>query len=140
MPEDWKKANVVPIFKKGRKVDLANYRPISLTSILGKVLEKIIKEAILNGLADGNTLRDSQHGSVVDKMQDARHILVVTPWDPTPALSAPHLQTSLCGSRETGPSGAPGPEARLPPAHQACHSFCRKAICLTGDKVKRHLE
>ncbi|XP_059571255.1 zinc finger protein GFI1 homolog pag-3-like isoform X2 [Alligator mississippiensis] len=75
-----------------------------------------------------------------DKMQDARHILVVTPWDPTPALSAPHLQTSLCGSRETGPSGAPGPEARLPPAHQACHSFCRKAICLTGDKVKRHLE
>ena len=42
VPEDWKRANVVPIFKKGRKMDPANYRPISLTSIPGKVLEKII--------------------------------------------------------------------------------------------------
>ncbi|XP_059575866.1 small integral membrane protein 35 isoform X2 [Alligator mississippiensis] len=64
VPEDWKTANVVPIFKKGRKVGPANYRPISLTSVLGKVLEKIIKEAILNRLADGNILRGSQHGSV----------------------------------------------------------------------------
>ena len=62
VPEDWKKANVVPIFKKGRRVDLANYRPISLTSILGKILEKFIKEAILEGLAQANILRDSQHG------------------------------------------------------------------------------
>uniref|UniRef100_A0A7M4FEY8 Reverse transcriptase domain-containing protein n=1 Tax=Crocodylus porosus TaxID=8502 RepID=A0A7M4FEY8_CROPO len=61
VPDDWKRANVVPIFKKGRKADLANYRPISLTSILGKVLEKIIKEAILNRLAEGNILRDTQH-------------------------------------------------------------------------------
>ena len=59
MPEDWKKANVVPIFKKGRRVDPANYRPISLTSILGKILEKFIKEAILEGLAQANILRDS---------------------------------------------------------------------------------
>ena len=57
VPKDWKKANVVPIFKNGRKVDPANYRPISLTSILGKILEKFIKEAILNGLADANFLR-----------------------------------------------------------------------------------
>ena len=43
-------------------MDPANYRPISLTSIPGKVLEKFIKEAILNGLANTNILRDSQHG------------------------------------------------------------------------------
>ena len=65
--EDWKKANVVPIFKKGRRVDLANYRPISLTSIPGKILEKFIKEAVLNGLADANILMDSQHGFVVGR-------------------------------------------------------------------------
>uniref|UniRef100_A0A7M4EMB5 Doublecortin domain containing 2C n=1 Tax=Crocodylus porosus TaxID=8502 RepID=A0A7M4EMB5_CROPO len=40
-------ANVVPIFKKGRKVDPANYRPIGLTSVPGKILEKLIKEAIV---------------------------------------------------------------------------------------------
>ncbi|XP_059587158.1 cyclic GMP-AMP synthase isoform X1 [Alligator mississippiensis] len=67
VPEDWKKANVVPIFKKGRKVDPANYRPISLTSILGKILEKFIKEAILNGLAGANILRDSQHRFVAGR-------------------------------------------------------------------------
>ena len=39
VPEDWKCANVVPIFKKGSKVDPANYRPISLTSSRVKLLE-----------------------------------------------------------------------------------------------------
>ena len=58
---------MVPIFKKGRKVDPGNYRPISLTSIPGKVLEKIIKQTILNRLADGNILRDTQHGFVSDR-------------------------------------------------------------------------
>ena len=67
VPEDWKKANVVSIFKKGRKVDPANYNPISLTSIPGKILEKFIKGAILNGLAYTNILRDSQHGFVVGR-------------------------------------------------------------------------
>ena len=43
VPEDWKIANVTPIFKKGQKSSPANYRPISLTSVVGKVMEKVIK-------------------------------------------------------------------------------------------------
>ena len=41
IPEDWKKANVSPIFKKGDRSSVVNYGPISLTSMYGKVLEQI---------------------------------------------------------------------------------------------------
>ena len=39
VPEDWRTANVTPTFKKGKKEDLGNYRPVSLTSIPRKVME-----------------------------------------------------------------------------------------------------
>ena len=40
--QDWKNANVVPIHKKGRKDDVENYRPISLTSLIMKIFEKVL--------------------------------------------------------------------------------------------------
>ncbi|PKU47470.1 rna-directed dna polymerase from mobile element jockey-like [Limosa lapponica baueri] len=39
VPEDWREANVIPVFKKGKKEDLENYRLVSLTSIPGKMME-----------------------------------------------------------------------------------------------------
>ena len=41
VPLDWRRANVVPIFKKGTKSLPSNYRPVSLTSIAGKILERL---------------------------------------------------------------------------------------------------
>ena len=43
VPEEWKMAYVVPIYKKGSKGDLGNYRPVNLTSLVVKVLEKLLK-------------------------------------------------------------------------------------------------
>ena len=62
IPDDWKKANVTPIFKKGKTDDPANYRPISLTSIIGKLLESIVADYIVDHLNENNLLIDTQHG------------------------------------------------------------------------------
>ena len=62
VPKLWRQANVVPIFKKGDKSDKSNYRPISLTSVIGKMLEAIIARAVRKHLDDHNLIRHSQHG------------------------------------------------------------------------------
>lgn len=62
IPVDFKIANVTPIFKKGDKSAAENYRPISLTSIVGKLMESVIKDHIINHLESHNLIRNSQHG------------------------------------------------------------------------------
>ena len=51
-PAEWKLANIIPIHKKGDKSDTSNYRPISLISCLGKVLEKCIFKYLYNYLVE----------------------------------------------------------------------------------------
>ncbi|RMC20192.1 hypothetical protein DUI87_01038 [Hirundo rustica rustica] len=62
VPNNWKLANVTPIHKKGAKEDPGNYRPVSLTSVPGKIMEQFILSAITQNLQDGQGIRPSQHG------------------------------------------------------------------------------
>jgi len=62
VPDDWKTANVCPIFKKGSKSQIGNYRPVSLTSQICKVFETVICDAIVLHLKSNGLLDHSQHG------------------------------------------------------------------------------
>ncbi|KAK4806855.1 hypothetical protein QYF61_012576 [Mycteria americana] len=62
VPADWKLANVIPIYKKGMREDPGNYRPVSLTSVPGKIMEKIILGATERHLKNNAIIRHSQHG------------------------------------------------------------------------------
>lgn len=62
MPGDWKKANVTCIFKKGSRSTPGNYRPVSLTSIVCKLLERNIKNCIFTYLSEHKLLSDCQYG------------------------------------------------------------------------------
>ncbi len=43
VPKEWKRAEVVPVYKSENKEELLNYRPVSLTSVVCKMCEKVIK-------------------------------------------------------------------------------------------------
>ncbi|XP_071479519.1 uncharacterized protein [Diadema antillarum] len=62
VPQDWKTANVTPVFKKGDKHKPDNYRPISLTSIICKTVEHIIHSQIMRHLDTHGLLAESQFG------------------------------------------------------------------------------
>ena len=62
VPEDWRCANVTPIYKKGPKSSVGNYRPVSLTSIICKLMESLIKDAVMEHLLSNDVVSPSQHG------------------------------------------------------------------------------
>ncbi|PKU44832.1 rna-directed dna polymerase from mobile element jockey-like [Limosa lapponica baueri] len=62
VPDDWRVANMTPIYKKGRKDDPGNYRPVSLTSVPGKIMERIILSELSQQVQGRQGIRASQHG------------------------------------------------------------------------------
>ena len=67
MPEDWRKASVTPIFKMSKKEDPGNYRPVSLMSIPGKVMEQLILGVISKQVEEKEVMRGIQHGFTTGK-------------------------------------------------------------------------
>ena len=62
IPDDWKTANIFPLFKKGNKNNVENYRPISLTCISSKLLEHIVHSTTMDFLDSNKILTPFQHG------------------------------------------------------------------------------
>ena len=62
VPKDWKRANIVPIYKAGSRSNPLNYRPVSLTCVVGKMCERLVKDAWVKYLEERNILTDRQFG------------------------------------------------------------------------------
>ena len=62
VPADWKNAFIVPVFKKGEKHIPSNYRPVSLTSVVCKLLEHIVHSSVMRHFDRNRILTDHQHG------------------------------------------------------------------------------
>ena len=62
VPLEWKEANIIPLFKKGSRNKYVNYRPVSLTSVIFKLLETIIRDHMMDFLLKHKLLNHSQHG------------------------------------------------------------------------------
>ena len=63
VPFEWKETNIIPLFKKGsRNKSETYYRPVSLTSVICKLLERLIKDHMVDFLVRHKILNSSQHG------------------------------------------------------------------------------
>ena len=62
LPDDWLNANISPVFKKGNRHQAVNYRPVSLTPVLSKMLEHIICSNLHSHLQSNNILTSLNHG------------------------------------------------------------------------------
>ena len=62
VPLEWKEANIIPLFKKGPRNKSVNHRPVSLTSVICKLLETIIRDHMMDFLIKHKLINPSQQG------------------------------------------------------------------------------
>ena len=64
IPNIWKEGNITAILKSGTKTKAENYRPISLMSVPGKLLEKLVRDEIVSPMETNNLFSTPQHGFI----------------------------------------------------------------------------
>ena len=80
VPQPWKDAHVTPLFKKGKKSSAGNYRPVSLTSIICKVMESLIRDHVIEHMTSNHLLSDYQHGFIHGRSCSTNLLAVLDAW------------------------------------------------------------
>ena len=88
LPPQWKEGHVTPIHKKGSRKLPGNYRPVSLTSVIGKVMESLVRDEIVHHMMKNNLFCDEQHGFVPGRSCMTQLIGCIEDW--TEALEDGH--------------------------------------------------
>ena len=80
LPMDWKVATVIPIHKKRNKKQPGNYRPVCLTSVVGKLMESIVRDNIVDHMMENTLFVDAQHGFVPGRSCMTQLLVVLKTW------------------------------------------------------------
>ncbi|PKU40772.1 rna-directed dna polymerase from mobile element jockey- hypothetical protein [Limosa lapponica baueri] len=83
VPEDQRKANITPAYKKNKKEDPGNYRPINLTPVPGKIMERLVLDVISKHLKEQEVIGSGQPGFTKSKSRLTNLIAfydVITGW------------------------------------------------------------
>ena len=107
LPNDWIKANVVPILKKGKRSLASNYRPLSLTSVTSKILEHIICHHIWKHLKDHNVLSNFQHGFCKQRNCETQLIIIMAIHDLVSAVNSKKQVDALISDFSKAFDGVP---------------------------------
>lgn len=100
IPQDWKCAEVVPVFKKGNTQAVVNYRPVSLTSVISKLLERIVRNQINEHMVVNDLIPKNQHGFLSGRSRVTNLINCLDEWthnfDKTVQTDIIYLDFSRC--------------------------------------------
>ena len=80
VPEDWKMAHITAIYKKGNKKEPENYRPVSLTSVLCKVMETLLREELIYHMKENKLFSEKQFGFISGRSTVLQLIKVLDSW------------------------------------------------------------
>ena len=80
IPSQWKEARVSAIYKKGNKKLAGNYRPVSITSVLCRILEKLIRNQIVEYMQSENLLSDLQFGFIKGRSTSLQLLNIMNDW------------------------------------------------------------
>ena len=80
LPSEWKEANVSAIYKKGNKSPPNNYRPVSLTAIICKILESIVRDHVINHMKQNKLFSANQFGFITGRSTMLQLLKVLDIW------------------------------------------------------------
>ena len=80
MPSEWKIGQITALFKKGDKKLASNYRPVSLTSVICKTMEKLIRKRIVDHMNKNDLFSDRQFGFIGGRSTNLQLLKVMDHW------------------------------------------------------------
>ena len=80
LPIDWKSGIITPIYKKGKKCVVSNYRPVSITSIVCKVLESIVRDSLIKHFQEHTLFCNRQYGFIKGRSTVTQLLTILDKW------------------------------------------------------------